>query len=330
LITAFENGVRNVIAPQGTAFTDRQARILKRYVDEVVLCFDSDAAGEKAAERSLPHLLGESLLIRVAEMPPGEDPDSLIQKHGGEAFAEQIAKSRDFFEFQIERQARMPDFHTARGKVAAARKLADFISLIADSVTREAVVNNAARRLEMGAPELRAMLKKKSDLPKTESDEALEVRTVEPIILDESRQWLLLLSMRHAVSRMWLQAQSWDRVLDDGTAGSALLYAVLNADFRPDEPASVSAFLSTLPAEQEAALVPILARPLPGEPKILAEDCWHELERREVAKRRQAIEARLRAPGLSAEEQTRLHQQIIEIHQEAARIPAPRPPKLTM
>src|SRR5690606_13638274 len=47
LISAFEAGIQNVIAPQGTAFTDRHARILKRYVDEVVLCFDADNAGEK-------------------------------------------------------------------------------------------------------------------------------------------------------------------------------------------------------------------------------------------------------------------------------------------
>jgi DNA primase len=74
LITAFEAGVQNVIAPQGTAFTEKQARILKRYVEEVVLCFDADAAGEKAAERSIASLLDANLAVRVAQMPAGEDP----------------------------------------------------------------------------------------------------------------------------------------------------------------------------------------------------------------------------------------------------------------
>ena len=330
LITAFENGVQNVIAPQGTAFTDRQARILKRYVDEVVLCFDSDAAGEKAAERSLPQLLNESLLIRIAEMPPGEDPDSLIQKQGGEAFAAQIAKSRDFFDFQIERQARKPEFATPRGKVTAARKLAEFITLIPDAVTREAVVNNAATRLEIGTPELRAMLGKKPVFSHPDEDATLDARLSEPILLDEARQWLLLLALHHPVSRMWLQAQGWERVLDDGTPGSALLAKVLAADFRADDMASVNSFTATLTAGEEAALAPILSRPLPEEAKVIAEDCWHELERRDITKRRQAIEARIRTPGLSVDEQTRLHLQIIEIHQEAARLPASRPPKLAM
>ncbi len=330
LITAFENGVQNVIAPQGTAFTHRQARILKRYVDEVVLCFDSDAAGEKASERSLPYLLGESLLVRVAEMPAGEDPASLIQKQGGEAFAAQIAKSRDFFDFQIERHAQKPDFNTPRGKVLAARKLAEFISLLPDAVTREAVVNNAATRLGIGTPELRAMLKKKPEFPKNDEDAALDARPIEPIIFTQGQQWLLLLALRHPVSRMWLQAQGWERVLDDSTPASALLAKVLRAEFRAEDTASVNTFIATLSSEEEAALAPILARPLPAEAKVVAEDCWHELERIDIKKRREATEARLRQPGLSPDEQTRLHQQIIAIHQESARLPASRPPKLTM
>ena len=80
LISLFEAGVTNVVAPQGTAFTEDQARVLKRYVNEVVLCFDADAAGKKAAERSLEALLYNDLIVRVVEMPPGEDPDSLIRR----------------------------------------------------------------------------------------------------------------------------------------------------------------------------------------------------------------------------------------------------------
>src|SRR5437016_9473724 len=60
LITLFEAGITNVVAPQGTAFTESQARVLKRFVDEVVLCFDADAASQKAAERSLDALLASA------------------------------------------------------------------------------------------------------------------------------------------------------------------------------------------------------------------------------------------------------------------------------
>ena len=133
LITAFEAGVENVVAPQGTAFTDRQARKIKQcFADglgEVVLCFDADAAGEKAAERSLAALLFANVAVRVVEMPPGEDPDSMIRGKGAAAFSERIAAAKDFFDFQLDRLALREDFATPRGKMQAARKMAESISL---------------------------------------------------------------------------------------------------------------------------------------------------------------------------------------------------------
>src|SRR5205823_6433086 len=90
LITLFEAGIRNVVAPQGTAFTEHQARVLKRFVREVVLCFDADAAGQKATERSLEALLANDLLVRVAEMPPGEDRGQT--RHPGDGFRDASSK----------------------------------------------------------------------------------------------------------------------------------------------------------------------------------------------------------------------------------------------
>jgi DNA primase len=125
LITAFEAGIQNVIAPQGTAFTPKQAHILKRYVEEVILCFDSDAAGEKAAERSLPSLLAEKLTVRVATLPQGEDPDSMIRTKGAEAFLAQMDGAKEFFDVQLDRLAAQPGFDSARGRNAAAHKVAE-------------------------------------------------------------------------------------------------------------------------------------------------------------------------------------------------------------
>src|SRR5512134_1790646 len=95
------NGVQNIVAPQGTAFTADHARILKRYVDEVVLCFDSDNAGQNAAVRVLDSLLASGLAIRVATVPAPHDPDSFIKEHGGEAFRELITKADGFFDFYL-------------------------------------------------------------------------------------------------------------------------------------------------------------------------------------------------------------------------------------
>src|SRR5437870_6115896 len=109
LISLFETGITNVVAPQGTAFTENQARVLKRFVNDVILCFDADAAGQKAAERSLDALLQNNLVVRVAEMPPGEDPDSMIRHRGKQEFEKRVAAARDFFDSWIEHEAASTD-----------------------------------------------------------------------------------------------------------------------------------------------------------------------------------------------------------------------------
>src|SRR6266480_6334204 len=97
LIACFMGGVQQVVAPQGTAFTAEHARILKRYVDEVVLCFDSDTAGQAAAVRVLDSLLASGLAVRVATLPAPHDPDSFIKESGEDAFRELLAKAEGFF-----------------------------------------------------------------------------------------------------------------------------------------------------------------------------------------------------------------------------------------
>src|SRR3954468_21959587 len=109
LITLYEAGITNVVAPQGTAFTREQARILARFVSEVVLCFDADTAGQKAAERSLESLLENNLLVKIVEMPSGENPDSIVRQNGKAEFERRVAAARDFFDYWIEREAASTD-----------------------------------------------------------------------------------------------------------------------------------------------------------------------------------------------------------------------------
>ncbi len=122
LIACFMAGVQNVVAPQGTAFTADHARILKRYVEEVVLCFDSDEAGQNAAVRSLDHLLASGLAVRVAVVPAPHDPDSFIKANGGEAFRQLMENAEGFFDYLLEpalqtgrrEQRQGPKCHLAR------------------------------------------------------------------------------------------------------------------------------------------------------------------------------------------------------------------------
>jgi DNA primase len=123
LIACFMAGIQNVVAPQGTAFTDQHARILKRYVDEVVLCFDSDEAGQNAAVRSLDHLLASGLAVRVAVVPAPHDPDSFIKTNGGEVFRKLIEDAEGFFDYYLKRLCRINDVKTDKGRTAVVKSM---------------------------------------------------------------------------------------------------------------------------------------------------------------------------------------------------------------
>ena len=102
-LSLWQGGIRNLAATLGTALTDHQARLLKRYVDSVVLIFDGDSAGVKASERSLPLLLSAGLEVKGITLPEGQDPDHFVKTQGIEPLKILIQNSEDLF-FQILRK----------------------------------------------------------------------------------------------------------------------------------------------------------------------------------------------------------------------------------
>src|SRR5206468_783715 len=160
LITLYEAGITNVVAPQGTAFTENQARLLKRFVDEVVLCFDADAAGDKAAERSLDALLQNDLIVRIAEMPPGEDPDSLVRREGKEAFMKRIADAPNFVDYWIEREAAVTDLTSLAAKMQLARRMAETVSHVRDFVIQQELSNKISARIGIALSDFETLVPK--------------------------------------------------------------------------------------------------------------------------------------------------------------------------
>ena len=101
LISCHAAGFRNAVAPQGTAFTEDQARLLKRFAPEVVLCFDGDNAGQNAVIKAFDILIKSELSMKVLFLPDQHDPDSFIKTYGAEAFGKLLNTSRQFFDFYL-------------------------------------------------------------------------------------------------------------------------------------------------------------------------------------------------------------------------------------
>jgi len=170
LIACFMGGVQNVVAPQGTAFTDQHARMLKRYADEVVLCFDSDEAGQNAAVRSLDHLLASGLAVRVAIVPAPHDPDSFIKANGGEAFRKLVENAGGFFDYYLNRLCAQNDANSDKGRNSILHDMAETIHKTANSVLIDTYAQKTALRLGVAPEAVRAEFKK-VPAARTEPDE---------------------------------------------------------------------------------------------------------------------------------------------------------------
>jgi DNA primase len=171
LIACFMSGVQNAVAPQGTALTGDHLRILRRYAQEVILCFDSDNAGQKAAARVLDELLASGLSVRVITVPAPHDPDSYIREHGPEAFRQLAASARDFFEFYLDFLGRQHDLSTDRGRLAVLDAMAGALGKCGNDVLtdryaqRTAMALAAGGRVALSPDAVRAEFRKRASRP---------------------------------------------------------------------------------------------------------------------------------------------------------------------
>jgi DNA primase len=335
LITAFEAGVRNVVASQGTAFTDKQARILKRYSEEVILCFDADLAGRKAAEKLLPALLGLELGVKVLELPPGEDPDSLIRKDGAEAFTARVDVAKDYFDYQIDAHAGTEDLATPRGKIRFARWLATQVQLINDRLLREAVAARIATRLGIPMEDFwevvtragKSIRNAHSNRP-GQSDTEKKSSAPRPLAASQPFGTLTLLALGDPDLRLWINSQPWSARLPE-MEGADLLVKILDCEesqLSLAEPSTIAAFSAHLAEPEQALLGALLQERLPDDRQGAAHDCWAAIERRELEHRRGTLKSRMKDPNISAGEITEIQKQILDLQKLITDISRPLSP----
>jgi DNA primase len=313
LISLFEAGITNVVAPQGTAFTESQARVLKRFADEVVLCFDADAAGQKAAEHSLDALLANDLIVRVSEMPTGEDPDSLIRREGKEAFASRVGGARDFFDYWIERAATGVDLTSLGAKMQLARSLAETVSRVHDSLMRGEVVSKVSARLGVSAQDFQALLPKQSRSSAIRADESRSGRIAPAPRHDVAM--LCLLALRDEEARDFLREQNWREILAQ-VPDAEILVRILESDLRPSEPASLNAFMATLSSTDERLVSSWLLQKLPPNAGTMVEKWWLGIRQAVLRRQLDVAKNRIKLPQLSTGDVVNLQKQILDLQEQ--------------
>ncbi len=127
VISLYQNGVRNVAASLGTALTENQAKLVNRYTKNVVLSYDADAAGQKAALRGIEVLRGENCKVKVLHVTDGKDPDEYIKKNGREAFMELVAGAMPYTDYKIQAAKRGLDLSTEEGKIDYMKAISEIL-----------------------------------------------------------------------------------------------------------------------------------------------------------------------------------------------------------
>jgi DNA primase len=173
-LMAHQHGFGEAVAALGTAFTAAQLGLLRRYADEVLALFDADAAGQKASSR-LEEMMNDvmdlqnlgwsvartgafekagHLPIRVALLPPGHDPDSLLRAEGATALTARLDAARPLLSFVLEKAFGEEDLNTPRGRANAHARVALILSKVANAEEATALAREAARRLGVDSTQL--------------------------------------------------------------------------------------------------------------------------------------------------------------------------------
>ncbi len=158
-ISVFAAGVTPVIATSGTAFTEHQARLLRRYTTRLVVNFDPDTAGANAAEKSIALLTEEGFEVRVVTLEGGLDPDRFVRERGVQAYAEALKGALRHTDYLIERARKLYPVRTAQGKVEAVNYLLPHIRRLPHAIARDEFAQDAAQKLGIDSALLRQELK---------------------------------------------------------------------------------------------------------------------------------------------------------------------------
>ena len=318
-ISCHEAGFENVVAPQGTAFTDQHARILKRYADEVVLMFDSDEAGQKAAVRGAEPLWDLGFTLRVALLPAGHDPDSFVKKFGSEKLRELIANAPRFLTFLLERLARQHDAKTERGKVRIVQEVIGWLCRVQSPTlqatyaqqiaalldVREEVIRQEMRRFLRGqrGPSIARAMESSTQPVATGMSPPAEEMLLHLMLTDER----IVGKVAGRLDPAWLS--------DSAAAGIITRVLALCAKKAWTGP---TALLNHDKDDVAVRLVAkLLLKPSTAlDPATAAADCLAALERQWVERKGRELQKRLAQPELSSAEMTKLQQQLLDLRRK--------------
>lgn len=166
VIALHRAGFTNAIASLGTSLTEEQARILSRYADEVIICYDADEAGQRATQRAIPILKNAGLFIKVLSLPGGKDPDEFIRNYGTDGPArlrQLIEKSGNEIEYKLHKLRADYDVKTSEGKIKYLQEAALVLAEEGNVLSQDIFAGQLSQEFSVGKDAILGMVKKNSE-----------------------------------------------------------------------------------------------------------------------------------------------------------------------
>ncbi len=147
MVTPYQHGIRNVVASMGTSLTEAQVRLIRRHTRHVVIVYDGDYAGQAATLRGLDLFLEAEMRVKVAVLPNGTDPDSLIRHHGVEAFTGVLRECKELFDYKLGLLTRQFDPRQMEGRIEICQEMLPTIKRVPNAIQRGDYVRRLAEIL---------------------------------------------------------------------------------------------------------------------------------------------------------------------------------------
>ena len=302
LAQVWQAGIQPVVASCGTALTNAQAKVLKRFTSKVVLSFDPDAAGQGAATRSSELLVSEGFQVNVALLPEGSDPDVVVRRIGGRAYADRLKTSHPCLEFLLDRAATKHDVRRPEGRRAFLNEMLAVAATIPDAAERDQFADRLAHKARVTEVVMRDEIRKAAAGKQREAP-ALAAPTVTR--LRPAEQGLLWTLVHRPVEGLAAVAQLEEDDLTGLASAGILTLASSLGDVPPD---FVPGMLRERLNDAERAMVDRAAAA--GMPPAGPVDCVNAIKRmrieRDIAAVQEEIDRLQSAPGGSDDELAQL------------------------
>ncbi len=319
VISCHEQGIEHALAPLGTAFTEEHARLLKRYTSHVVACYDADAAGVKACERLYRELAPAGLSMKVVCMPEGDDPDTYLKQHGTEAFRTLLDDAKEFFDFKLDHARAQGWLNDPTQRTTALSECAEMLALVEDVAARENQINSVVAHLQTSSQALREEIARLKSKPQRNFRDTQQQETrrapVQATPLHRIVAFLCHLSLTSQTAQNLLGEQ-FETIHEAArwVEGIALLETILGSTPDPTSPASINAFIGSLPeADRQALMGEAGLEGAPEDAMQAAEYSLALLSSTVLQRRIAAVKAEQKQPGLSPERMIELVKEAKEL-----------------